>query len=605
MKASEIIASMPCDSGVYIFKDARGRVLYVGKAKRLKDRVRSHFTGARDSKHEAMIPRVKSADFIVTGSEVDALVLEANLVRDRQPRYNVTLKDDKRYPYLKITLQEDYPRLILTRNAERDGARYFGPYTDVRSLRKIMKLLRTVFPLRTCGDLETRQRFGKDCLSLHIGRCSGPCLFRVSNEDYGKLVNELLLFLSGKNAPLLARLKNEMEKASRRMEYEKCSLLRDRIAAVKDVPSGRRVVDLGEPEMDVLGLARDGEAGCVTLLKIRDGKVMDQVRRFLDCGGGATSDEILTSFVEQHYLSGSSVPASIAVQEELSGAALLESWLRDRRGSRVILKVPRRGPSKKLVEMAGRNAALALQGRAESSRADAGVALEELQVALNLPTLPYVIECYDISNISGAHAVGSRVVFVEGAPDKSGYRKYKIRGPSMPNDTAMLAEVIERSLGRRKREGDEPPDLVVVDGGRGQVSAAREASSKVGLETIPVMGLAKAKELVYVPGRRGAVELPRDSAGLKLLQRMRDEAHRFGITYHRARRGSAQLRTLLDGVAGIGSRRRALLLRKFGSAEGVESATEAEIASLPGLGPMTAKRVKKALKAHVGGGGRA
>lgn len=605
MKASEVIAEMPCSPGVYIFKGGRGRILYVGKAKRLRDRVRSHFTGLHDSRHEALISEVESVDYIVTGSEMDALVLEANLVRDRQPYYNVNLKDDKRYPYVKVTVHEDYPRMMLTRNAARDGSRYFGPYTDVKSLRGTMKLLRTVFPLRTCGDLEARQKRKKDCLSLHIGRCCGPCLFKVSVEGYRSLVDELVSFLSGKSSAVIDRLERDMAEASARKEYEKCALLRDRIAAVRAVPSGKRVVDLGDPEMDVLGLARDGDAACVSLLKVRDGKVIDQIRRSLDCGGATSPEEILTSFLEQYYVSGPRVPARIAVPERPAGVDLLESWLGGIRGAKVTLKFPQRGAARKLIEMARKNAELALNARERKRPEGGGEALEELQRELGLQSLPYVIDCYDISNTSGTNAVGARVVFAGGVPDKSRYRKYKIRGGAGPNDTAMIGEVVERSLARRVREGEEPPDMILVDGGVGQVSAAVRAAERVGLETIPVAGLAKAEELVYLPGRRKAVSLPGESSSLRLLQRLRDEAHRFGITYHRARRGSEKLRTVLDGVTGVGPRRRNLLLRRFGSAEGVLSAAEAEIASLPGLGPLTARKIKKALRDRAEGRGSA
>jgi excinuclease ABC subunit C len=588
-----------------MFKNNKGRILYVGKAKRLRDRVRSHFTGSHDTRHEALVSEVDSADFIVTGCEMDALVLEANLVRDRQPYYNVNLKDDKRFPYLKVTLQEEYPRLLLTRNAERDGSRYFGPYTDVKSLRGTMKLLRTAFPLRTCGNLKARQRLKKDCLSLHIDRCCGPCLFRVTAEEYRHYVDELLDFLSGKSAAVLERIERSMERASAKKEYEKCALLRDRIAAVKRVPAGKRVVDLGDPEMDVLGMSLDKDTACVAVLKVRDGKVIDQVRRFLDCGGATSRDEILTSFIEQYYLAGPAVPARLATPGKLERTELLQSWLEDMRGAKVSLKAPQRGPARKLVEMAGRNAELALAARALKEPEDTHAALEDLQEALRLQSLPYVIDCYDISNTAGTNAVGARVVFVGGVPSKEYYRRYKIKRRHEPNDTAMIGEVVERSLGRRVRQGEEPPDLVLVDGGKGQVSAAVEAAARVGLEAVPVAGLAKAEELVYLPGRRQPVSLSRRSASLRLLQRLRDEAHRFGLTFHRARRAGAQLGTLLDGVAGVGPQRRRLLLRKFGSAEGVLDAPDGDIASLPGLGPVTARKIKEALRARIGGGRRA
>lgn len=596
MKADEIIAGMPCEPGVYIFKDSSGRIVYVGKAKRLRDRVKSHFRESGDARHEAMMSGVRSVDYIVTESEVDALILEANLVRDRQPRYNVTLKDDKRYPYLKVTVREDYPRLVLTRRVEKDGARYFGPHTDVRSLRKTMKLLRRVFPLRTCGDLEARQRLRKDCLSLHVNRCSGPCLHKVSVEEYRAVVDDLLLFLAGRTSKLLSSLRRDMERAAAGREYEKCALLRDRIAALERFTSGRKIVELADAELDVLGLERvDGEA-CVVILKVRGGKVIDQERRFLKHAGSASSGEILTSFVEQRYMSGDQVPPAIALPEAPEGEGLLVHWLGRLRGSRVEVRVPRRGTYKRLVEMACRNAAVSLEGREGRGPEEPDASLEELQRALDLESLPYVVDCYDISNTSGTNAVGSRVVFVGGRPDKGAYRRYKIRGDARPNDTAMLGEVVERSLSRRVLEGEEAPDLLVVDGGRGQVSAALEALGRVGLETVPVVGLAKAKELVYVRGRDRPLALGRDSLALRLLQRIRDEAHRFAISHHRRRRSSAQLKTILDGVAGLGPRRRSTLIREFGSAAAVAAAPESEIAALPGFGAVTARRVKDALR---------
>lgn len=596
MKADEIIARMPCDAGVYLFKDSSGRILYVGKAKRLRDRVRSHFRDTGDARHEAMMSSVRSVDYIVTESEVEALILEANLVRDRQPRYNVTLKDDKRYPYLKVTVRENYPRLVLTRRLEKDGAKYFGPYTDVRSLRKTMKLLRRVFPLRTCGDLEARQRLRKDCLSLHVNRCCGPCLDKVSAQEYRALVDDLLLFLAGKTSKLLSSLQRDMERAAADREYEKCALLRDRIAALERFTSGRKIVELADAELDVLGLGRvDGEA-CVVILKVRGGKVVDQERRFLKHAGAASSGEILASFVEQRYTSGDQVPPAIALPEAPEKEDLLVDWLGRLRGARVEVRVPRRGTYKRLVEMACRNAAVALEGRESGGPEEPDASLEELQEALGLESLPYVVDCYDISNTSGTNAVGSRVVFVAGRPDKGAYRRYKIRGGARPNDTAMLGEVVERSLSRRVREGEEAPDLLVVDGGSGQVSAAFEALGRVGLERVPVIGLAKAKELVYVRGREGPLALARDSLALRFLQRIRDEAHRFAISHHRRRRSSAQLKTVLDGVAGLGPARRSTLIREFGSAAAVAAAPESEIAALPGFGAVTARRVKDALR---------
>jgi excinuclease ABC subunit C len=603
MKANEIIAQMPCDTGVYVFRDSRARIIYVGKAKNLKERVRSHFRYDPDPKHKAMMSRVSDAEFIVTNSEVDALILEANMVRDKQPRYNVTLKDDKRYPYIKVTMAEDYPRLQLTRRVVKDGSRYFGPYTDVKSLRRTLRLLRSVFPLRTCSDLEARQETGRDCLFLHIGRCSGPCLYRISKGEYGELVRDLILFLSGDNSFLIARLRKAMERASKRKEYERCALLRDRIGAVRRGLTRQRVASLGETEADAIGVARNGDRACVVVLKVRDGAVMDRDKLFLDCRGAAGDAELIASFVEQYYMPGLHVPARILLPKEAGAPEVLRKWLEGLRGSRIGLKAPQRGPARKLVLMAERNAEVGLEAGSKGQPTQRAEVLSELQSILGLPSLPEVIECYDISNISGTNAVGSRVVFVSGVPQKGSYRKYSIKGIATPDDTAMLEEVVGRSLSRTVREGKRKPDLVVVDGGKGQVSAAVKAARSSGLQGIAVVGLAKARELVYVAGKRDPLELARDSEPLKLLQRLRDEAHRFGLAYHRSKRGASQLKTMLDGVKGLGPKRRVLLLRKFGSAHGVAAATEEEISSLPGLGEETAKRIKEALGASLAGGG--
>ena len=587
-------------------KDSEGRAIYVGKAKVLRDRVRSHFRHSPDPRHQAMMAKVNAADFIVTGSEVDALILEANLVRDRQPRYNVNLKDDKRYPYLKVTLGEDYPRLQLTRRVVKDGSRYFGPYTDVKSLRRTLRLLRAVFPLRTCRDLEARQKAGRDCLFLHIGRCSGPCLFRITVEDYAGLVRDVVSFLSGDSSSLIARLRDEMERASARKEYERCAVLRDRLRAVEKGLSRQRVAALGETEADAIGVARNGETACVVVLKVRGGAVMDRDKLFVECEGAPDDSELISSFIEQYYMPGLHVPAGVLLPREIDAAGVLGNWLKGLRGSKVILKTPKRGAARKLVLMAQRNARVALDSETGAGAEEPPQALTELKEALGLASPPLVMECYDISNTSGTNAVGSRVVFESGVPNKDEYRRYSVRTAEAPDDTAMIEEVVGRSLSRTVREKKTLPDLVVVDGGKGQVSAAMRAAGKAGIENPAVVGLAKAKELVYLPGGKEPLELPRDSEALKLLQRIRDEAHRFGLAYHRSRRGAAQLRTLLDGVPGVGPKRRSLLVRRFGSPQAVAAASEAEISSIAGFGAATARRIKKVLEASsVGKGAQA
>jgi excinuclease ABC subunit C len=551
-----------------------------------------------------MMAKVKAAEFIVTGSEVDALILEANLVRDRQPRYNVNLKDDKRYPYLKVTLGEEYPRLQLTRRVVKDGSRYFGPYTDVKSLRRTLRLLRAVFPLRTCRDLEARQKAGRDCLFLHIGRCSGPCLFKITVEDYARLVRDVISFLSGDSSSLRARLRDEMELASARKEYERCAVLRDRLRAVEKGLSRQRVAALGETEADAVGIARDGETACVVVLKVRGGAVMDRDELFVECEGAPDDSELISSFIEQYYMPGLYVPARILLPGETDAAGVLEAWLNGLRGSKVTLKTPKRGSAGKLVLMARRNAEVALDG--ETGAGELPKALTELKEALGLVSPPIVMECYDISNTSGTNAVGSRVVFNSGVPNKKEYRRYSVRSVEAPDDTAMIEEVVGRSLLRTAREKKTLPDLVVVDGGKGQVSAAVRAARKAGMENPAVVGLAKARELVYLPGGKEPLELPGDSEALRLLQRIRDEAHRFGLAYHRSRRAAAQLRTLLDGVPGVGPKRRSLLVRRFGSPKAVAAASEAEISSISGFGAATARRIKKALEASsVGKGAQA
>lgn len=588
-------AAFPAATGVYFMKNGAGRIIYVGKAKSLAARIRSYLQRpeALDPKTAALMRAAREIDYIATDTEVEALVLECTLIKEHRPRYNVRLKDDKRYPYLKLTLRERFPRLLTARTVASDGGEYFGPFTDARAVRRTIHTLRRIFPLRDCGPSAGRTP-GRECLNFQIGRCPAPCAGRIGEEEYRAAVESVRLFLRGKRDELASAMRERMWRLARERRYEEAAALRDQIAALEKVTERQRAVVPGGDDADVAAVAREGPRACGVVLKVREGRILGRETYALPASEHDGEREILEAFLGLYYHGATDVPPILLVPEPLAGKTLLEEWLGARRGGRVRIVAPKRGDRLALLRLARKNAALQIATR-EKRRAEAAPALRELRDAIGLAAPPYRIEAVDISNIQGADAVGSMVTFAGGAPLASAYRRFKIRGAAGANDYAMMREVLSRRLAR-VRGGEAPaPNLLLVDGGAGQVAVARAALEDAGLASIPVAGLAKREEEIYLAGRSEPLRLPRRSPALRLLQRIRDEAHRFAVEYHRALRGKRALRSALDGIPGVGRTRRDALLAAFGSVAVVRRASISEIAAAPGIGPRLAAKIHEAL----------
>jgi excinuclease ABC subunit C len=591
-----------------MFKDAKGKVIYVGKAARLRERVRSYFGSPRslEPKVRALAAQIADLEYIVTRTAAEALVLEASLVKRHQPFFNVRLKDDKHYPYLKIDLSDPWPRVEIARRVLPDGARYFGPYASAGSVRKALDLVKKLFPWRSCTKVIT----GTDprpCLEYYIHRCLGPCASLCTKEEYDRVIRQTIKFLEGRTDEVVADLWQQMEEAAENLEFERAAHLRDQIRAIQRMGE-RQAVDLGRyVDMDVFGLAREGPDACVQVFFVRGGNVIGRDHFALDGAQDEPEAAVLASFLSQFYEAATYVPEQVLLPVPVEDRPLLEAWLSERRGGPVRLLVPEGGQEAALVEMARDNAREALQAlrvRVLSQRGALRQALEELAEELDLPGPPRRIECYDISNIQGAHAVGSMVVFVDGQPRPAEYRRFRIKFVPGPNDFAMLQEVLRRRFRRARDaasrgESDESfaklPDLLMVDGGKGQVSAAHDVMRDMGLGHIPLVGLAKRFEELYVVDLAEPIVLPRTSQALYLVQRIRDEAHRFAITYHRKVRDKAGMESVLDSIPGIGPKRKKALLRKFGSLQGIREAPLDEIAATPGFTRALARRVLESI----------
>ncbi len=616
------LKALPAKPGVYIFKNASGRIIYVGKAASLRSRVRSYFgsTHAFESKTRRLVEQIADIEFILTGSAQEALILEATLVKRHQPFYNVRLKDDKHYPYLKIDLSERWPRVQITRRIGSDGSRYFGPFASAGSVRRTLDLVKKLFPWRSC----TKEITGDDprpCLEYFIHRCIGPCASLCTKEEYDTVIQQTVMFLEGRTDEITRDLRREMQRASADLEYERAARLRDQVQAI-DRTTERQVMEVRDrTDMDVFGLAREEQEAYVQVFFVRKGLIIGRDIFQLDGTADESDAEILRSFVEQFYESSPFVPARVLLPVRIDDTDLIEQWLTQRRSDRpngrraggVRVMVPSRGEKRTLVERAVDNARESLQqARAKwmADRSKKDEALQQLQDELELPALPGRIECYDISTIQGTSAVGSMVVFEDGNPKKSEYRRFRIKGVEGQNDFAMMAEVLKRRFWRARRQSQEEganeageydesfgamPDFVIVDGGKGQVSAAHDAMRNLGIGHIPLAGLAKRFEELFVVGVSEPVVLDRKSQALYLVQRIRDEAHRFAITYHRGVRKKSGLRSALDEVPGVGPKRKKALMRKFGSLKAVRDASAEEIAETPGFTRALAEKVLEAL----------
>ena len=595
---------LPDLPGCYLLRDEQGQVLYVGKAESLRQRVRSYFqdSSTHTPRIRLMVSRVRDVEVVVTASATEALLLESNLIKRYRPPFNVRLRDDKQYPYLCLTMNEPFPRPIVVRRAQRDGNRYFGPYTSSAAMRQALRVLKQVFQLRGCSrkiEEGDRQRL---CLDYHMGWCSGPCAGLITRLDYLAAVEAATSFLHGKAEPVLRRLQGEMEAAAEALEFERAARLRDQIAAIRSLAERQRVVSDDRADQDVLALVCDGYQTCALVMFVRGGRLVGQEHYFLE---GAHPDEIavaMQQFVQQYYARAPQVPAQVLLNVAIPEPDLLAAWLRERRGGSVRLLVPRRGEKRRLVELAEQNAQLRMEERRSRLAGDQALAEEamlELQEALALPAVPYRIEAFDVSNTQGSEMVAAMVVFEAGQPKKTDYRRFKIKTVQGPNDFAALQEALRRRL-NRALAGDarfsELPDLLLIDGGKGQLGAALEVMGEISVE-IPTIGLAKQLEAIYLPGRSEPVLLPRHSQALFLLQRVRDEAHRFGLAYHRRLRAQRSTRSALDEIAGIGRKRRDSLLRHFGSVEKMRTASVEELALVPGMNRPAAERVFQALHA--------
>jgi excinuclease ABC subunit C len=643
-----ILRQLPLAPGVYLMKDAGGRVLYVGKADLLRHRVRSYFgsKAALDARILRMVGEVADVDYIVTDTVSEAFLLENNLIKEHRPRFNIRLRDDKSYPFVKITLAEDFPRIVRTRKLARDGSRYFGPYASASGVDETLKLLRKIFPFRTCNlEIPAGTRvLERPCLLYYIKRCQGPCIEAIETDAYRAAIDRVVDFLDGKQEGIAAELHAEMLEHSEALRYEAAAVARDKLRAVERTIEQQKVAAYTTLEQDVVGLAREAGEACLQLFVIRNGKMIGREHFIVEGAGEASDAEVLGSFLQQYYAAVERPPREVLVPAVPADGDALAGFLSGRRGARVHIHVPERGEKRRMLALATQNAVEALAKERAEWLADAGKrdeALDEVATALDLPRPPERIECYDMSNIQGTSAVGSMVVFINGRPEPREYRRFRIRSGDTPDDFRMMAEVLRRRFSRaarlraetgalslaavgadeapedevppdeagEERAGDQRrsgrraarreaasgwalPDLVIVDGGKGQLSAGHGVLEELGLTDLPIAGLAKRFEELYVPGRSAPIVLPRTSQGLYLVQRIRDEAHRFAITYHREVRGRRALHSELDDVPGIGPARKRTLLKRFGSVRRIREASLDEVAATPGIGREVAERLK-------------
>ena len=605
---------LPDRPGVYLMKDARGDVLYVGKAQSLRNRVRSYWQkqapGGEIHRIRSVIDRVADIEVTEVDSVSEALLLEINLVKRYRPRFNVRLKDDKSYPYIKITLGDDFPRVERTRKLVNDGSRYFGPYASASSVDESMNLVRRLFPFRTCTiDIRAGERaLQRPCLLYHIKRCQGPCIEAISKDDYRADIDQVGLFLEGRQETLVKALRREMRTASDRQDYERAGQHRDKVRAIERTMESQKMAAFAKTELDMIGMARQDNQAAMTLFVIRDGKLIGRDVYMLDAVREATDDEVLAGFLQQYYARATSIPRTVYVPCGVEEEAVIATFLSDRRAGPVHLRVPRRGEKRALLELATRNAIDTLAREQARWLADHGktqAALEELAAALGLAGPPVRIECYDISNFQGAESVGSMVVFEDGKPRTAEYRRFRIKTVVGSNYFASHQEVLRRRFRMTKtgEEGSEEerrwamPDLVIVDGGKGQVSAAKSVLDELGLHDLPLAGLAKEREELFLPGRSAPIVLPSTSSALYLVQRLRDEAHRFAITYHRSLRDKRTVRSAFDDLPGVGPKRKRELLKVFGSIKRVRDAPVEQIAAVPGISRVLAERIKATLEA--------
>ena len=595
----EKLRSVPEKPGVYIFKDIDGRALYVGKAKSLRRRMTSYFrnNAKRLPKLEILTEKIADFDFYVVDNELEALVLECNLIKKHRPPFNVSYRDDKSYPYIAVTLDDDFPRAMVTREPHRRGSKYYGPYTNAAAVRETFDALRRVFPFRTCKRSSPGRSTGSPCLNYHIKRCLGPCIGAIDRGAYRAMIENVCRFLDGQPGEVIEELESEMKEAASALEFERAAKARDRLEAALCVLQRQKIVSTAAEDFDAIGIALAEDAACANVSIVRAGKLIGS-ESFILNRGPAESD-VLGAFVKQYYSSAGAIPRRVFLPAEITEADLVERWLSEKRKAKVSLKVPVRGTKKELVELANSNAKHFLDlneaGWKSAERAALRAALD-IAGALGLPAPPKRIECFDVSSIQGGSSVGSMVVFVDGRPKKGDYRRFRVaEADGCPNDFAMMKEITFRRFAALT-EGIESsfrerPDLVVVDGGKPQLTAALAALAEAGLSEIPIAAIAKREEEIFTPGRSEPVRLPERSEGINLIKRLRDEAHRFALSYHRKLRSKSMVESELDRIPGLGEKRKRLLMSVFGSPAALREATLEELQSVPGLPKALAERL--------------
>jgi len=606
----EKLKNLPDGPGVYIMKDVLNDILYIGKAVSLKNRVRQYFrnSGGHSHRISLMVEKIHDFEIILTDSELEALILECNLIKKHKPKYNVSLKDDKSYAYIKITVADEYPRLLFARKIEKDSARYFGPYLSSKDVRETLELIREIFPIRSCNKKIGNSAHSRPCLYFHINQCQGLCRGNIDKDDYKNMVMQVCRFLEGKYEILLKELKARMIEAADSLEFERATVLRNRVASVERIMQGQKIVSTDKHDQDVLAFVKCNSEAIAQVLYIRNGAITGTGQFMLEKTENVEMGEIIEAFIKQFYMSADFIPASILLQQGIEDLSALLKWLSRIKGSKVRIFTPRKGEKKELLDMAMRNAQHGLNELVHQNnlkhKKTAG-ALEELAKYIGLDCIPNRIEAFDISNLQGTESVGSMVVFEAGNPMHKDYRRFRIKGMNdLPDDFASIAQIVERRfrkiIDEKKTLEDEGndsysgkflklPNLVMVDGGKGQLNAAVSVLKKLGIHGIPIIGLAKELEEVYVEEKNAPLVIPRDSSALHLLQRIRDEAHRFAITYHRSLRNSSTLHSTLEDIPGIGKKRRIALFKHFGSIEAIKASSIDELVKIGGMNKKSAQ----------------
>jgi len=599
-KLVDKLSNLPKKPGVYLYKNRKGEIIYVGKAKVLRNRVRSYFQNGRayDAKLERLVSQIADMETIITDSEVEALILEANLIKEYKPRYNINLKDDKSYPYIRVT-NEPFPRIFPTRKIVKDGSRYFGPYTDVKSLRSLLKTIKSIFPIRSCKYKLTEETISKKkyklCLDYHIHKCEGPCEGLVSRDEYNRMIEHVVNFIQGKSTRVIDDIRKQMEDSAAALKFERAAFLRDQLEKVKVFQQRQKVIDPTFVDRDIVALASEDGDSCCVVFKVRDGKVIGRQHFYLNGTEYESEAAVASAFVTQYYLKADFIPKEIYLSTDLGEETVpIQNWLSQKRQSKVSLTVPQRGQKARLVKMCQKNAALLLEELKLQKMQSADYvakSVQALQKDLRMQKPPKVIEAFDISNIQGTDPVASMVCFVNGRPNKSAYRKFKIKSKATPDDFAMMREAVRRRYARLLKEKKDLPDLILIDGGKGQLSAALDALKSLEITDQPIIALAKRLDEVFVPGSSEPQNIRRDSAGLRLLQRVRDEAHRFAITFHRKRRKKRTLNSELLAIPGVGPARMKQLIKNFGSVKRVKEASLEELEKVDSITKAVAKKV--------------